>query len=69
MKVFELIRVLQSYDPTLDIIMSRDPEGNGYAPLGSIDGDNYTFVDAEVYTKEDGQPAKSERVVVIWPKY
>lgn len=33
MKVKELIKILQSEDPELEVMLQRDPEGNGYSPL------------------------------------
>lgn len=35
MKVHELITMLNEYDPETQIIMSIDPEGNGYYPLSA----------------------------------
>lgn len=32
--VQDLIELLQKHDPNRFIILQRDPEGNGYAPIG-----------------------------------
>lgn len=37
MKVKKLKEILAGLDDNTEIIMSRDEEGNGYAPLGGID--------------------------------
>jgi hypothetical protein len=37
MKVKQLKEILEGLDDNTDIIVSRDEEGNGYAPLGGID--------------------------------
>jgi|AntDeeMinimDraft_6_1070357.scaffolds.fasta_scaffold03362_3 hypothetical protein len=34
MKVSELIEVLQGLDPEREVILQRDPEGNGFSPFG-----------------------------------
>ena len=33
MKVSELIEILQKHDPDREVILQKDPEGNGYSPL------------------------------------
>ncbi len=43
MKVKELMNILKNLDPELDILLSEDPEGNGYMPLsGYCDNMYYT---------------------------
>jgi hypothetical protein len=39
MTVFELIEQLQKLDPTSQVILQKDSEGNGYSPLSGVDGD------------------------------
>lgn len=36
MKVRELIEKLKQFAPELDVVMSRDPEGNNYSPAGQL---------------------------------
>lgn len=38
--VKELIEILQKEDPNKVVVMSRDPEGNGYSTLCDIDGNS-----------------------------
>lgn len=38
MKVKELIKLLQKEDPNALVVCQRDPEGNGYSPLSSVEG-------------------------------
>lgn len=33
MTVQQLIELLEQYDPTADVIVAIDPEGNGFAPV------------------------------------
>jgi hypothetical protein len=37
MKVSELIEILKEYNQDAEVILSKDPEGNGYSSLYSID--------------------------------
>lgn len=39
MKVAELKAALEHLDDDLEIILQRDPEGNGYSPLAGADPD------------------------------
>jgi len=43
MKVKELIESLKKLDPELEVILQRDPEGNGYSPLNDVDGEDVFF--------------------------
>ena len=38
MKVKELIEELKKEDPEKDIILQKDPEGNGYSLISGVDG-------------------------------
>ena len=79
MNVGELIEQLKDYNPKRLVVMSRDPEGNGYGPLAAIA--TAAFANREIgeeklteemikrgYTEEDvmedGEPA-----LVFWPAY
>lgn len=54
MTVCELIEKLEAMDPTHQVVMAADAEGNGYAPLADLKG-GHTYVDDEIYptTHED----------------
>lgn len=39
MKIAELKKLLEGYDPEMEIILQKDAEGNGYSPLEGIDGE------------------------------
>lgn len=56
MKVKELIDLLEKCDPRAEVIMQRDPEGNGYSPLSVVDGDAVYVPDTdwsgEVYSTD-----------------
>ena len=76
MTVQDLIDLLSAEDPTAEIVISRDPEGNAYAPVGYIGQGYFDSRASEFYTEEDffnedydeeephGLPA-----VGIWPVY
>lgn len=48
MTVKELIALLSALDPDRIVILQRDPEGNGYAPLDGVD-------DNTVWQAEDSE--------------
>jgi hypothetical protein len=48
MKVKELIRELEELDPDRIVILSTDPEGNGYSPLCSFFLAAYSKTNGEV---------------------
>lgn len=37
MKVKELIKLLEGFDPKAEVILQKDSEGNGYSPLYGAD--------------------------------
>lgn len=37
MKVKELLKLLEGYDPKAEVILQKDAEGNGYSPLEGVD--------------------------------
>ena len=54
MNVQQLIETLQELDPTLEVILSTDPEGNGFSPLhDEISEGHYNSRLTEFYTDED----------------
>jgi len=79
--VKELIELLQGFDPNALVIMQRDPEGNGYAPLsGAEDNGAWDARDREYgyanLTEELQQRGYSEEdcidgapAVVLWPAW
>lgn len=64
MTIAELIETLKHLDNDRIVIMSRDPEGNGYSPLEDVDTGAYK--DGEVESEEG---LEGERAVILWPKY
>jgi len=36
-KVKELLKLLEGYDPKAEVILQKDAEGNGYSPLEGVD--------------------------------
>lgn len=39
MKVKELQKLLSECDPESEVILQKDPEGNGYSPLYGVDNE------------------------------
>lgn len=77
MTVGQLRAELARYPVGALVILSRDPEGNGYSPIiAPALGDTY-YHDHEVYSEEDWEdyspphaPDKFEpNSVTIWPAY
>ena len=81
MKVKELVELLQTFDPNALVILQRDPEGNGYAPLsgaeagGAWDNQEREYGYAQLtealkargYEQEDC--IEGEPAVVLWPRW
>lgn len=73
MTVLELIEELKNYPDDLEVILQRDPEGNGYAPLsGAEDAKQIEYEechsnpeDYEEYYEEPYVP----NCVVLWPQW
>jgi len=69
--VKELIEKLGQFDPEMSVILSRDPEGNGFS--FPYDAEVYHVrlydYDIELWDEEDweGDPEELEEAVVIWP--
>jgi len=69
MKVKTLIGILKEHNQEEEVVLSRDPEGNGFSTLEVIasglysDGDLYDIKDRD---KEE-VPKDAERVTVLWP--
>ena len=67
MKVGELIRQLSDLDPDLEVVMSRDAEGNGFSPLSGFEVGHY---DADcTYSGEwsESSEVAPENSVAFWP--
>ena len=63
MKVHELIKKLSECDQNLDVVLSKDAEGNGFKPLFSIEECMVTlYRDARSFSFTSDQAA-----VVLWP--
>lgn len=73
--VRKLIELLQQEEPDALVVLSRDPEGNQYSPLGHMrSGMTYAherdwFFTGEVYgpDEEVDLPGDTEPAVVLWP--
>lgn len=59
MKLKELLEELKKLDPNAEVLVARDPEGNGFAPLYSVD------FDEEGGDYDDLNIAGP--IVVLWP--
>tara|TARA_R110000782_G_scaffold184388_2_gene274645 strand:- start:15772 stop:16002 length:231 start_codon:yes stop_codon:yes gene_type:complete len=54
MKVKDLILKLQNLeDPDAEVILSSDPEGNGYLPLQCVEEGTFTLEDYEPSVREE----------------
>lgn len=81
MKVRELIEILQQADQDIDVVLSRDAEGNGFNLLIDVDTertiDNHNEIHLRAltqyhidngYTDEDlDQTGTGRPCVVLWP--
>jgi len=63
MTVDELKEILDHYDPTMEVILSIDAEGNRYRPLADVDIMAYANGEVGLLALTlDGVPA-----VILWP--
>ena len=80
MKVRDLIVELVEMNQELDIILQKDPEGNGYSPISGADIDciyddgemwptYWTANDACMDEEEWQEILKKDRCCVLYPKY
>ena len=53
MTVQDLIEVLEQMDPTAMVIISRDPEGNAYAPIEDYGEGQFDTKFSEYYEQEE----------------
>ena len=80
MTVRELIKLLKECSPNDQVVLSKDPEGNDYHRLRSVDTESYNFIEDEweiglrQLTDADRQAGFSDEdvrpgvpCVVLWP--
>jgi hypothetical protein len=83
MKVKELIELLASFDPSAEVILQKDAEGNGYSPLSGAAHDavyvadstwsglaystTWTATDACMTEDEWRKLMEKERCVILYP--
>ena len=78
MKVKQLIKILEQANPEDLVVLSRDPEGNGYMKVDEVSINSYNYNEGEIglrqlseaqkekgFTDEDVMEGKS--CVVVWP--
>jgi hypothetical protein len=71
MKLSDLLPLLQRHldkSPDIEVVMSRDPEGNGFHPLGDVEVSPYSVDYGEVLHPDDVDDKDIIQVVVLWPK-
>ena len=77
MTVKELIRLLKEQPQHMEVWLSKDEEGNGYAPVPlkeawsvlHIKPEKWGWSDGVAFPREDDSPVPSEyrKVFVLWP--
>lgn len=67
MNIKELIEQLSGLDPELEVFVSRDPEGNGFETLYTIE-ELYRTPDNDMYSEEDMLESglTCTKCVVLW---
>lgn len=84
MKVKKLIEALSECDPNSEVILQKDPEGNGYSPLEGADNEAICVEDGREYQVYDTkwsagdacmdeaewkQLMRRKRCVVLFPRH
>ena len=70
MKIYELIALLERHDRELEVIMSKDGEGNDFSPLADVNEGSYrpdTTWSGEVVPEYDNEPPESIPCITLWP--
>ena len=69
MNVGDLKKDLENFPDDMQVVLSRDVEGNGYSPLAFVgEGiyEPYNTYSGEFYSLEDTDD-DGERVIAFWP--
>ena len=81
MNVKELRESLAELPDDMEVVLQKDPEGNGYSPLSGADPDSVYTKDGDVYSMNwtHNEACKSEeeweemklrpRTLILYPKY
>jgi hypothetical protein len=69
--VGKLIEKMKEFDPKTEIVMSRDPEGTEFSPMGEEFSHSYWYND-EIFSEEeatdcDVDKKMTQKVLVFWP--
>lgn len=67
MKIKDLIKELQKFDPELDVIIQCDPEGNNFHPLYEVNVGG--FADGERCCTSEDIPIYKEVGIHLDPEY
>lgn len=66
MKIKDLIKELSEVNPELEVVMSKDAEGNSFSPLSDIGICKYT-AETTWYGEVDNCKKGKENAVCLWP--
>lgn len=72
--VGELIKELETLDPNLLVVMSKDSEGNYYSPYSDVSLNTYVvetswcgYLWDETDEEDDQRPLDAVDAVILWP--
>lgn len=65
MTVAELIEILKKEDQDATVLLSRDPEGNGFAPWAGISREKYIKSGLTIDLVYDSTAGR--KALVLWP--
>jgi len=73
MTVAELIKELQKYSGDFEVILQKDPEGNGYSPAAGVEDALYLgyeecWSNPEIYEEYYDEEYEAN-CVVLWPLF
>lgn len=72
MKLRDLFKELDGFHLDMEIIVSRDEEGNGFSPLASWSEQYYTK-DGDIFNRgeedEFDETDEVKKVIVLWPSH
>ena len=70
MKIKQLIKILNKYDPDTKIVLASDSEGNSYSFLEDVvfsDDDVFDVDEREFTEAAENNDPRNERVIIFYP--
>lgn len=70
MTTAQLIQILATFPPDMEVILAKDEEGNGFSPISDLSNEWYAAVNSwsgEIIDPDDVEDEETVKVLVLWP--